>query len=333
MSDVVSNAVSAATPANSAESSATESTAVDSLDSPEALDAAEAELDAAEGSSEEASEVKAKDPKELAKAKKEIEKRIKKLKLKVDGKEIEEEVNLDDDEYLTRQLQMAKMGQKRAQEKAELEGEFRKFFQALQSDPMELLSKEFNMNPEELIEAYINKQLEHAKKTPEQIEREKLETELRSLREEREKEKQTLQQKELERLQQQEFERYDMLMEQALNKSGIPRNPYYVKKIADLMLVGISAGMDVVPEDVIPLVKEEMETDLKEILQAMPEEAVEALLGEQTINKLRKRRVAKAQETKKALGDKKIVETGKSSKTEKDDKGDTKINYRNFFGV
>src|SRR5690348_18207496 len=43
-------------------------------------------------------------------------KRIKKLKLKVDGKEYDEEIDLDNDEELVRHLQMSKMGQKRAQE-------------------------------------------------------------------------------------------------------------------------------------------------------------------------------------------------------------------------
>lgn len=291
------------------------------------LDAAEAEEADAEGN-----EVKAdSDDKSKKKTEKELEKRIKKLKLKVDGKEIEEELDLDNDEDLVRHLQMAKMGQKRAQEKAELENEFRKFFKALQDDPLALLAQEFQMNPDDLIQSYIDKQMEIAKKTPEQIEREKMEAELKALKEERSREKEELEKKELERLQQQEFERYDMLMEQALAKNNIPKNEYYIKKIADFMLVGIEKGFDVTPEDVIPLVKEELNTDVQKLIQLLPEEDIEALLGEQVINKLRKRRLAKAQEAKKMTSKPKIEDTGKDSKGSSDDKPRDKVSYKDFF--
>jgi hypothetical protein len=297
---------------------------------------AEESAEDGEESSEESSEegeksAKAGEGKEKSKkkAEKELERRIKKLKLKVDGKEIEEELDLDDDERLIRELQMAKMGQKRAQEKADLEKQVRAFFDAFQKDPFAAMT-ELGFQPEQVIDEYINKQLEQAKKTPEQIEKERLETELQRLKSEREREKEELRAKELERLQQQEFERYDMLMEQALTKSQLPKTPYTVKKIADYMLVALEAGKDVSPEDVIPLVQEEMNSDLKEMFASLPEDTIEALLGEQVLNKLRKRRVAKAQEAQKNLPKSQIQDTGKSVKGEAKTK--EKLSYKDLFG-
>lgn len=308
--------------------------------SQENQESSELEAQEQESSEETSDEVEAsseekpkKEDNKKSKAEKELEKRIKKLKLKVDGREIEEEIDLDDEERLVRELQMAKMGQKRAQEKAELENELRKFMQALQDDPLALLAQEFKMNPEELIESYINKQLEQAKKTPEQIEKEKLEMELKRLQEERKREQEEIQRRELERLQQQEFERYDMLMEQAFAKHSIPKSPYSVKKFADYMLVALEAGYDVSPEDVAPLVEEELSSDLNELFQSLPEERIEKLLGDQVINRLRKRRVAKAQEAQKAVAKPKIPETGKDSKTELDKTSKEKKTFRDFFGV
>lgn len=304
------------------------------VESQEAQESEENQEVEAESSEEEELEDKepkkeAKPEKAKSKAEKELEKRIKKLKLKVDGREIEEEIDLDDDERLIRELQMAKMGQKRAQEKAELEKELQAFFKAMKDDPFAILANELQMNPEEIIEQYINKQLEQAKKSPEQLEKERLEAELRSIREEREREKQEAQQRELERLQQQEFERYDILMEQALTKSSLPKTPYAVKRIADYMLVDLEAGYDVTPEDVIPLVEQELNSDLKELFSALPEEQIEALLGEQVLNKLRKRRVAKAQQAQKAVAKPSVVETG--VKKDNSPKEKEKISYKDFF--
>lgn len=332
MSDVVNATPAAAPVAASAEGSAPVENKEASKESSEKeltdaeLEAAEAEEEAEEGKKDEGKDKKSK------KEEKALEKRLKKLKLKVDGKEEELELDLDNDEELTRHLQMARMGQKRASEKAQLEKELTAFFEAVKNDPLSILEQELGMDKEKIIEDYINAQIEAAKKSPEQIEREKMEKELQALRNERKREKEEAERRELERLQQQEFERVDMQMEQALSKSDLPKSPFVVKKIADYMLVAIEAGYDVSPEDVIPLVREEMHNDLKEMFGALPEEVVEGLLGEQVINKLRKRRVAKAQEAKKALPSSKVADTG-AVKKEDSNKPKEKLDYKKFFGV
>ena len=303
----------------------------ESVDSKEAVESEGVEGEELEASEEEESKdpkAAKKDPKKT----KELEKRIKKLKLKVDGQEIDEDFDLDDEERLVRELQMSKMGQKRAQEKAQLEKEISKFMEALQKDPLSLLQAELGMNTDQIIEEYINKQIEQAKKSPEQIEREKLEAELKQIRDEREREKQTAKEHELARLQQQEFERYDMLMDQALTKSNLPRNPLYVKKIADYMLAAVEAGYDVTPEDVIPLVQQELQDDLSEMFKVLPEEMIEKMLGDQVLNKLRKRRVQKAADAQKAVSKPSLQDTGKSSKTETKEEG-KKVSFKQFFGV
>lgn len=300
--------------------------AVDNAKENAELDAAELESDDSEGDESKEAAPKAKEAEKKA-----IEKRLKKLKLKIDGKEENVELDLDNDEELVRHLQLSKMGQKRAAEKAELENDFRKFFAALQEDPMGILAQEFQMNPEELIEAYINKQMEQAKKSPEQLEREKMESELKSLREEREREKKEFQEKELARLTEQEYEQMDLRFDQAFAKSDIPRNEYMVKKVADLMILAVEAGHDVSPEDCIAIVKEEMQSDIQKMFQVLPEETVEALLGDQVLNKLRKRRIAKAKDAQSRVAKPQIQETGKTQ----DDKpkAGEKVDYRKFFGV
>lgn len=275
---------------------------------------------------------KEKEPKLTKKAEKEVEKRLKKLKLKVDGKEFEEEIDLDDDEALTRHLQMSKMGQKRAQEKAQLDKELKQFFAAMEEDPFSVLSKEMGMDVEAQIQKYIDKQIENAKKSPEQIEREKMENELKSIKAERERERQESEARQKELLIQQQYEHYDIQMEQALNKSSIPKTPYVVKKMADYMIVAVENGYDLSPEAAVALVQEEMDSDLKEMFGSLSEDKIESLLGDQVLNKLRKRRLAKAKESQAAVQKPNIQDTGRNAKTESKKEGD-KVSFKKFFGV
>jgi hypothetical protein len=319
MSDVVQSAAPVAVPSPSTASPA--DTSVDTA----ALDAADATEEATENTlAADAAAASGKPPtKTEVKQAKEVEKRLKKLKLKVDGKEFDHEIDLNDEEGLVRELQMSRMGQKRSQEKADLEKQITAFFTAFQQDPFAAM-KDLGQDPNKVIDQYINQQLENAKKSPEQLAREQLEKELKQIKAEREREKEELNAK--------ERTRYDMQMEQALSKTDLPRTPYTVKKIADYMLVALEAGRDVSPEDVIPLVREEMNSDLKEMFSSLPEDQIEALLGEQVLNKLRKRRVAKAQEAAKLIGNNKVNETGKSLESKNKVPGEKK-NFKDFFGI
>lgn len=288
----------------------------------------ELELDAAE----EAADLSA-DPKAAPKAEpKKEEKKKKKLKLKVDGKDFEEEFDPDDDAYLTKQFQLAKMGQKRAQQHSELEKEVNQLIQDLKKNPRKILSDpNIGVDLKELAAQIIQEDIENSQKSPEQLEKEKLQQELESLKSERQKEKEEGQAKELERLQEQAYEKYDMQMSQALAKSDLPKSPYVIKKIADYMLLGLQEGLDVTPEDVLPLVREEMTTDLKEMFAAMPEEVVEQLVGKDVINKIRRKNLAKAKEKPPVA---KTQDVGATSTEKKDDDGHTKkLSYKTFFGV
>lgn len=329
MSDVVSSAPAAATPAPTTATAAP----VESAElSNEALESEElaAEGEESEGEELDSKEKQTKEAKPTKKEQKEIEKRIKKLKLKVDGKEFEEEIDLDNDEELTRHLQMSKMAQKRAQEKAQLDKELKAFFAAMEEDPFSVLSKEMGMDVEAQIQKYIDKQIENAKKSPEQIEREKMEQELKALKAEREREKAEADARQKELLIQQQYEHYDIQMEQALNKSSIPKTPYVVKKMADYMIVAVENGYDLSPEQAVQLVQEEMDSDLKEMFGSLPEDRIESLLGDQVLNKLRKRRLAKAKEAQAAVTKPQIQDTGRNAKSESD-KPKQKISFKEFF--
>ena len=261
--------------------------------------------------------------------------RLRSLRLKVDGREIEEDLpfEIPDDpeavEYMKRHLQMSRMGTKRAQEYAQLEKEIRQLITEGTKNPRKLL-QELNIDERELARQIIEQEIENAQKSPEQLEKERIEAELKSLKEEREREKQEFEQKEFERLQEQAYERYDQQMTAALESSNLPKEPYVVKKIADYMLVALQEGYDVSAEDVIPLVKQELEKDIQTLINAMPDEALEQFLGKQRLANFRKKNLAKAKEAVAVSSAKAVKDTGGKTAVKEPEK---KMSFKDFFGV
>src|SRR5690606_35746702 len=96
----------------------------------------------------------------------------------------------------------------------------------------------------------LQEEIEQSQKSPEQIERERLEAELREIKEEREREKERQKQLELQMLEERELERYDNLISEAISASDLPKSPYVIKKMTDLLIMGIDAGLQVTPKDI-----------------------------------------------------------------------------------
>jgi hypothetical protein len=263
-------------------------------------------------------------------------KAIRKLQLKVDGLDLSEDLPFDlpDDpvarEYMVKQLQMAKMGSKRAQEYSQLEKEVRSLIEGAKGNPRKLL-KDLSIDAKKLAAEIIEEEITNANKSPEQLEQEKLKEELKALKEEREKEKEENKKKEFERIQTNAFEKYDSMITIALDKSNLPKEPYVVNKMADYMLIGLKAGYDVTPEDCMSLVQDEMKADIQKMISAMPDEVLEAYIGKDVFSRVRKKNLAKVKEAAALTGGKKLTETGTS--TPKTDNKEKKMSIKDFFGV
>jgi hypothetical protein len=227
-------------------------------------------------------------------------KRINKLLLKIDGADFEETLPFDIDEehadWMKKNLQMSKVSQKRMQETKNLESQVKQFVQALKGDTRNTL-KQMGIDPKEFAAAVIEDEMKLQAMTPEQRERQELEAKLKNLQDERQKEKEDFERKELERLQQLEYEKIDAKMGQAIEKSGLPKNPAVVKKMADYMLLGLQNGVTLEPEDVVDLVREEIHSDLQSLIRSLGEDNVESFIGKDVLNKIRKKNISKAKQT------------------------------------
>jgi len=268
-------------------------------------------------------------------AKKEQAKYLKSLKLKVDKGEIEEALPFEIPdteearEYMTKHLQLSKMGNKRAQEFSTLQKEVAEFINILKTNPKEALrNPNIGIDVKKLAADILEEEIENSKKSPEQVEKEKLELELKAIKEEREREKKDFETRELERLTDLEFQRYDDMISKAIEKTkDLPKSPYVVKKVAEYMMLGLQNNIDVTPDDVMKLVKDEIQNDIKEMFGAMPDEVVEQFLGKDRMSSMRKKNLAKAKSNPTTPT--KVVDSGNTTKPSK--KADKKQTYKEFF--
>jgi hypothetical protein len=293
----------------------------------EVVNSSENSDEALEASPESQENVESAENPEASKEQKQLEKKIKKLKLKVDGEEFEEEVDLDNDEYLVRQLQLAKMAQKRAQAYSQLEKEVTDFINQLRSNPKKALASDIvGLDVKKLAAEIIEEEIERSQKSPEALEKERLEEELKQLKEERERENEERRKRELAERQQKEFERYDMLFEKALKGTDLPKTPYVVKRMADWMLLGLENGIELEPQEVANLIRDEMQQDLNQMFELMPEEVIEKFIGEKNFERVRKKKLAAAKSKK--LESKPIIQEQKDEQKQEV----KKIKMKDFFG-
>lgn len=272
-------------------------------------------------------------------SKKEAKKMIKELKIKFNGKEYTEQLPFEIEDspesvdYMKKHLQMSRLSQTSSQERAQLEKDVRNFIDELRKNPKKMLSDpNIGIDIKELAKQVIEEEIENSRKSPEQLEREKLESELKALKDEREKEKKDHLEREKIRLEAEAIERYDVLVSQALEKSTLPKTPYVVKKMATLLELGLKEGLDVTPEDVIPLVEEEIRGDIKDMFATMPDEAFEAFVGKDRFNSIRKKNIAKAKQASQATQSLKVQDTAQKKADKEDDKKDEKVSMKQFFG-
>jgi hypothetical protein len=263
-------------------------------------------------------------------------KRIRELKLKVHGQEFTEELpfEIEEDpevvEYLTKQLQLSKAAQRAMQEKSTFEKQVGQFFQDMKSNTKAKLL-ELGIDPKEFAASVIEEEIKKAQMSPEQLKQMELEQELNRLKEEAKSREEQFNQRELERVRAIEFEKIDAQMTQALDKSDLPRKPYVVRKMAEYMLIGANNGIDLTPEDVLPLVREELLGDLQEVINSLPEDRAEEFIGKEVLNRFRKKNLAKAkQPTTPASVKSGIKDVGGNAKPS--EKGGEKVDYRKFFG-
>lgn len=283
-----------------------------------------------EASGEEVTEEPAK---ELSKEEKKL---LKTLKLKVDGKEFDEELPFEipeeHAEYFRKQLQLAKMSQKRAQQTSEMETAVNEFMEMLKTNPRAILTDpSIGLDLKKFATEIIEEEIERAKKSPEQLEKEEMQAELKRLKEERENEKKDADKQALDLKTQQQVEYYDNMISDAIKKSDLPQSELVVQKMATYMLTALKNKITITAEELVPIVQEEIFSDLQALIKALGPEKAEKFIGKEILGEIRKKNVAKVKAPTPVS--KAITETGEKPKQKQDDTKGQKKTFRQMFGV
>jgi len=218
------------------------------------------------------------------------------LKLKINGEEVEEKINLKDKDYLTKQFQLARAGQKAMQERSEYEkvarqreSQLEQLINVLKENPASVL-EELGYNVEELAEEVLREKVERMKRDPKELEIEELQSKLQEAIKREEQIKKAQEEKERELLQDKYAQEYQKDLIEAIDSSGLRNNPAIVSRAIQYMSIALKNEVNLSFKDIMPIVKSEIESDIEALLGKMPDEVVEKILKSDRIDSLYKKR-------------------------------------------
>lgn len=216
-----------------------------------------------------------------------------KFKLKVDGEEIEEELDWNDKESIKNKLQLAAAAKKRI---AESKTEKQKAMEILRAfEDGTLLSK--HPNARKLAEDLLLAQIQEDMLDPK-------DKEIRDLKSKNEKYEKTEKQKADEAAKAASDKKEYAIAQEfqntiigALNKSGLPKTPKLVQRAADLMSKNLDLGLTLTIDDLVSELKGETTNSLKSIIKDADGEQLIAMFGEDIAKKIRMYDLKKLQES------------------------------------
>jgi len=219
----------------------------------------------------------------------------KKYTYKAEGADVTEELS---DEEVQSRLSLSKVAQKRLQEASLTRKQAEQFIQALQNDPMSVLNNDKIMGQKkfrEIAEKFLSEQLKQEMLSPQERQQQEKDERLKRY-EEQEKEAKT--QKEAEQAQKLEehyAQEYQKTIISALESSSLPKNPFTVKRMAELMQKNLQHGLELEPQQLAQIVKEDLQNELKSTIgSASPEQLIQ-MFGQEIANKIRKHDLAQLQ--------------------------------------
>lgn len=241
----------------------------------------------------------------------------KKFTPKVNGRQREVELDLSNDEEVLKYLSKAMAADEKFEEAASLRKNVEQLVNELKNNPRGVLSHpDLGLDLKKFAEDILNEEIEEMSKSPEQKKLEELEKKLKEEMTQREKMEAAKREADMARLEEQAFKQFDDDITSALSSSSLPKSPYVVKRIADVMIEAVNKGYtDVSVKDIMPIVEQQITGEIQKMFETMPEEVMEGLIGKQNLTRLRKKRLANM---------KKPVETANAVKPTGQKAADTK---------
>lgn len=291
--------------------------------------AAAPETETTENEVLEAAEEGAATPQEAKKQEAEIKKALKSYDLKVNGKSKKIDIDMDNDEEVKKYLQKAMASDEKFQEASQYKRQAEQLVEMLQNDPLSILrNPALGLDIRKLAEQVLLQDLEDQQKSPEQKKIEEYERKLKEYEDRKTKEDDERKSAQLREATMRQTQEIENSMLSALEKSDFPPEPFFVRRVADVMAAAVESGWeDVTIEDIMPYVESKFKSDFGSLINKHKDPAkLEKLLGKGVLDDYRKANIAKV---------KKAPTTATSSTAKVEEKtaaGPKKIRLGDFGG-
>lgn len=236
-----------------------------------------------------------------------------KYTIKIDGEEVE--VDLDE---LKKGYGSTKSAQNKFSEAAVARKQAEEFVRLLKSDPMALMAHpDLGLNPREIAENYLRKELDFEDLSPEQQELQIAKQRLAEIEEERKAAEELADQEEMTAMEQKYHQEFTVQINDALTKAELPITDNSIKRMAgymqEVLLSEDPAVSALTNEDIVEFVREDLIKDFKSMFAGSSAETLTGILGSDLAKTLREDDIAKLIST----GSVKKPVAVKSSKPEK----------------
>ncbi len=234
------------------------------------------------------------------------------LKLKVYGKEVE--FDISDKERLKVELQRGIAAQQNSEKAAKIQKQAEALVRQLSDNPGAVLEQVMGGDKlRDWAETFLYDKIVQDKMSPEEKAHKAEKSELEQLRAERDKKKTDDEQVEINRLKDTYREDYQRKFVEALETSGVPKNDWSIRRMAEMMKIAIAKGYkDVTPLEVAPMVREQWIKAQKEMLGSLPPEKLIDFLGQDTAEKIREQQLKSASDSSPYRDDYRRVEPSSS---------------------
>lgn len=208
-------------------------------------------------------------------------------KVKVNGEEQEVDIN-----ELTRGYAHNKAASETFRQAQETRQLAESVLELFKTDPKQAFAK-LGKDAKKFAEEVLMEEINEAHLTPEQkkmrdLERYKSDMETKEQRAREEQERQ-----QMEIFQQQVAQELQQDIVSVLQTADLPKNEYTVGRIAYYLEAAMTAGYDASAKDVVGLVKNEYETEIKRLLSSVPEDKLLTWIGDDMTKKVVKGHIAR----------------------------------------
>lgn len=219
----------------------------------------------------------------------------KKYLLKVDGQDIEEEFDSNDEESVKKMLQLGHGAKKRMAEAAADKKKAFEIVKAFESDPESMLRR-LGPKGREIAEKYLVNILEDEMRSPEEREYRQLKKENETYKQREQGEKDEREKSVQAKKENDYAQSFQQTIIQALEKSKLPKTPELVKRMAGLMAKNLEYGLELTSDDLAEEAKKDLTSIIKSMIGDSDGDHLINLFGPDVANKIRKSDIKRLQE-------------------------------------